>query len=181
MSVVVMAWTWSADAPVPFPSAADAFYVAFYPLLALGLGLLLRMQDDRRDWGNLIDVVAPGSDIYSSYINGSANNYFSFSSGTSMASPHVAGAAALLLQNGTAPENVDTALKANAQAFAKGQEDFATTIDGHSWTQPVFPYQVKCLESLQAARHSMSSEARASLDKLLDGTGCEAMFSTASD
>jgi diguanylate cyclase (GGDEF)-like protein/PAS domain S-box-containing protein len=52
----VLTWTWSSDAPVPFPSAADAFYVAFYPLLALGLGLLLRLQDDRRDWGNLIDA-----------------------------------------------------------------------------------------------------------------------------
>jgi hypothetical protein len=72
-------------------------------------------------------------------------------------------------------------LKANAQAFAKGQDDFETTIDGHAWMQPVFPYQVKCLETLQAARHAMSSHARASLDKLLAGTGCDAIFSKASD
>ncbi len=67
-------------------------------------------------------------------------------------------------------------LKANAQAFVKGQDDFETTIDGHAWTQPVFPYQVKCLETLKAAGHAMSSHARDSLDKLLAGTGCEAIF-----
>lgn len=72
-------------------------------------------------------------------------------------------------------------LKANTQAFAKGQDNFKATIDGHDWTQPVFPYQVKCLESLQAARNAMSSGSRASLDKLLAGTGCEAMFSKAVD
>lgn len=72
-------------------------------------------------------------------------------------------------------------LKANAQAFAKGQDNFETPIDGHAWTQPVFPYQVKCLETLQAARNAMSSHARARLDKLLAGTGCDAMFRKASD
>ncbi|MEY3673247.1 MAG: hypothetical protein RI904_2904, partial [Pseudomonadota bacterium] len=72
-------------------------------------------------------------------------------------------------------------LKANAQAFAKGQNDLKTIIDGHAWTQPVFPYQVKCLEALQAARNAMSSEARVNLDMLLAGTGCEAMFRKAAD
>jgi glutathione S-transferase len=71
-------------------------------------------------------------------------------------------------------------LKANTQAFAKGQVDFETTIDGHLWTQPVFPYQVKCHEALQAARQAMASEARASLDKILASTGCDALFWKAS-
>ena len=71
-------------------------------------------------------------------------------------------------------------LKANTQAFAKGQDDFETTIDGHRWTQPVFPYQVKCHEALQAARQAMTSEACASLDKMLAGTGCDALFSKTS-
>lgn len=68
-------------------------------------------------------------------------------------------------------------LKANTQAYAKGQDNFETTIDGHPWTQPVFPYQVKCFETLQTARYAMASEARATLDKVLTGTGCDALFS----
>ncbi len=48
------------------------------------------------NWGTLVDVVAPGSSIYASYPNGSSNNYYTYLSGTSMASPHVAGAFAAL-------------------------------------------------------------------------------------
>jgi subtilisin family serine protease len=42
------------------------------------------------NWGTLVDVVAPGSDILSSYLNG-GNTYASLN-GTSTAAPHVAGA-----------------------------------------------------------------------------------------
>lgn len=48
------------------------------------------------NWGNLIDVVAPGSNILASYLNGSSNTFYSSLSGTSMATPHVAGAWAAL-------------------------------------------------------------------------------------
>src|SRR5690606_3153392 len=79
--------------------------------------------DFRSDFSNcgiLIDVVAPGSDIYSSYINGSANNYFSFSSGTSMASPHVAGAFAALrdaFPNATV-DQIENALKSTGEGIS---------------------------------------------------------------
>lgn len=67
-------------------------------------------------------------------------------------------------------------LMANAQAATAGQQAFETTIDGQRWAQPVFPYQVKCLESLRQARNGMSAEARLALDSVLNGTGCEALF-----
>jgi len=48
---------------IPFPSVADAFYLAFYPLVYAGLALLLRsrMQDIRRDL--LLDGVIAGLTI----------------------------------------------------------------------------------------------------------------------
>jgi serine protease len=50
-------------------------------------------------WGSCIDIFAPGSDIKSAWHTGS--NATNTISGTSMASPHVAGAAALYLANNT--------------------------------------------------------------------------------
>jgi hypothetical protein len=48
------------------------------------------------NWGDLIDVVAPGSQIFSSYVSGGSNTFYDSLSGTSMASPMVAGAWAAL-------------------------------------------------------------------------------------
>ncbi|MFN3474983.1 MAG: glutathione S-transferase family protein [Blastomonas sp.] len=67
-------------------------------------------------------------------------------------------------------------LLANAQAAAAGQSDFETMIDGKPWTQPVFPYQAKCLLTLRGARDALSEDARQALDALLAGTGCDEMF-----
>lgn len=67
-------------------------------------------------------------------------------------------------------------LIANARAAAAGQSEFETEIDGKRWTQPVFPYQAKCLMTLRAARLGLSHQTREALDGLLAGTGCEVMF-----
>ncbi|XRB12426.1 peptidase [Pseudoscourfieldia marina] len=49
------------------------------------------------NWGPCVDVFAPGEDVLSSWNRGDADT--SHSSGTSMAAPHVVGAAALYLQD----------------------------------------------------------------------------------
>jgi diguanylate cyclase (GGDEF)-like protein/PAS domain S-box-containing protein len=41
----------------PFPSLADAFYLSAYPVLAVGLVLLIRSRDHVRDRGNVIDAM----------------------------------------------------------------------------------------------------------------------------
>lgn len=48
------------------------------------------------NWGTLIDVAAPGSSILASYVSGNSNTFYASLSGTSMATPHVAGAFAAL-------------------------------------------------------------------------------------
>ncbi|WP_370264104.1 S8 family peptidase [Limnobacter sp.] len=62
--------------------------------------------------GSCVDIFAPGSNIVSADIaNDNAQRSLS---GTSMAAPHVAGAAAKLLSQGVAPADVVTLLKNNA-------------------------------------------------------------------
>lgn len=67
-------------------------------------------------------------------------------------------------------------LIANAQAFADGKAELEATIDGQLWVQPVFPYQVKCLESLRQEKNKMSCDGQLALLQLLTGTGCEFLF-----
>ena len=53
----VLAYNWQRffGVPLPFPSLADAFYLAFYPLLIAGLLLLIRKANAGRNRSALID------------------------------------------------------------------------------------------------------------------------------
>jgi glutathione S-transferase len=68
------------------------------------------------------------------------------------------------------------ALLANAAAIAKGAETFETEIDGKPWKQQTFPYQAKCLQWLRNAYADLAAQHRASVDKILAGTGCTVLF-----
>jgi subtilisin family serine protease len=64
-------------------------------------------SDTRASWsnfGNSVEIFAPGVNILSSWVSGKSNTATTTISGTSMASPHVAGAAARLLSSSWASE-----------------------------------------------------------------------------
>ena len=85
--------------------------------------------DTKTSWsnyGNCVDWFAPGSGITSDWLNGGTNTI----SGTSMATPHTAGVAALYLQGnpGASPQTVRDALYANT---TKGVVKNSSTTNNH--------------------------------------------------
>lgn len=76
------------------------------------------LLSDFSNSGPKVDVVAPGEYIYSTYLN----NTYASSSGTSMATPHVAGLAALILAENPhfSPSQVESAIKNDADMILIG-------------------------------------------------------------
>jgi len=68
-------------------------------ILTVGSISSFGQRDSISAYGNLLDVVAPGVDIYSSscIVGWDVTDTYEYMSGTSMAAPHVAGVAALML------------------------------------------------------------------------------------
>ena len=101
---------WWSAINVPDPTDTDDFYIADY--------------SSREKPGQELDVTAPGSNVVGPYqINSGQLGYY-YLSGTSMASPHVAGIVALLAQHnkGLTQAQAEKILKDAAQPMATDRE-----------------------------------------------------------
>ena len=68
------------------------------------------------------------------------------------------------------------ALLANAEAMRNGRQSMEAVIDGQRWEQPTFPYQGKCLQWINAEYRKLDPTSQADVDRILQGTGCEAII-----
>ena len=65
---------------------------------------------------------------------------------------------------------------ANARAVQSGAEEMVCEIDGREYRQGPFKYQAKCLMWLREGCEALDTTDRARVDAVLDGTGCEVLF-----
>ena len=67
-------------------------------------------------------------------------------------------------------------LVANAEAVAKGGEEWQSEIDGKLWKQMPFVYQAKCLNWIKEEFEKLNKEQKGQIIQLLEGTGCEVLI-----
>ncbi len=65
---------------------------------------------------------------------------------------------------------------ANAAAVAGGASSVECEVDGREWVQKPFPYQQKCLAWLRDDYAALAPADRSAVDRILAGTGCEALW-----
>jgi subtilisin family serine protease len=119
ISVAASGWTgewtpnsaWWRTKDVAEPTAAGAFYITDF--------------SSREKQGQDLDIAAPGSWVVGPYQVQSGSTSFFFLGGTSMASPHVAGIAALMLEKSPALNQiqVEYILESTAIALPAGCRD----------------------------------------------------------
>jgi glutathione S-transferase len=66
-------------------------------------------------------------------------------------------------------------LLANAKAVQAGANEVTTEIGGRPWTQQPFAYQAKCVKWLREEYAALPAGAKATVDTVLAGTGCESL------
>jgi thermitase len=97
------------------------FYPAYYSNC---IAVAATDQSDVRasfsNYGSWVDIAAPGVNIISTYPVHPYTNYYAYASGTSMASPHVAGVAALVWASeyGTSNSNVRSRIQSTADPIS---------------------------------------------------------------
>lgn len=64
---------------------------------------------------------------------------------------------------------------ANAAAVRAGATTVETEVDGARWVQEPFPYQARCVQWVREAYAALDAGARARVDGVLRGTGCETL------
>ena len=61
-------------------------------------------------------------------------------------------------------------LVANNEAHINGKETWETELNGSTWKQKTFPYQVKCLQWIKEEFNYLSKEDKKFVLNYLDGT-----------
>lgn len=65
------------------------------------------------------------------------------------------------------------AMVANAKAQQAGPKSMKTVIEGQSWWQATFPFQVKCLQWINEERAKLDAHEKSQVDKIMAGASCD--------